>query len=977
MREKPRNSSIDKKEGDEGSDQSEKCFRLNMERNLSSSQKAESLELADIIDVQAIQPLMDEFYKLTHIPIGLNDLKGNALAGSGWQDICIKFHRIHPETSKYCVESNIKLSEGVFPGKIKMYRCKNNMWDIVTPIIVSDQHVGYVFAGQFFFEEESLDYELFRAQARKYGFDEKEYIGALEKVPRLSREAVNTGMAFFMTFANMFSQLSYSNIKLAQLLEERDTLANAQRESEKRYLMLFDHSKDAIILSDPRKGGKILSVNPAACRMLGRKEEELIGRGRELMFDMEDPAASDVLNELMCSGSVEAHLTYRRKDGTKFPGELSTTLFTDSNGEPRAVIIIRDITERKKAEEKLRLASKYNRSLIEASLDPFVTIGPDGKITDVNNSTEKVTGYSRDELIGTDFSEYFTEPEKAKEGYQQVFQEGLVRDYPLEIQHKDGHITPVLYNASVYKDETGKVIGIFAAARDITELKKAEKALQKAHNNLEKNVKARTIELEEAYNSLMEEERRLSEAQKIAHIGNWDWNTVTDEVYWSDEMYHIFGLAPLKLGISYNKVLDYIHPEDRKYVNNAVKKALNGNPFDIDYRIILPDGEERVVHGQGEVVFDEKRNPTRMRGTIQDITERKKAEERIQILANVVESSDDGILTESFDGIITSWNNGAERVFGYSAEEIIGKPISCLEPGIIAGETKKLAALIKQGESIQQYETLRLRKDDKIINVSITLSPVFNIDGKLAAISVIYRDITKRKEAEEALANIEIARQKEIHHRIKNNLQVISSLLDLEAEKFSNKEQIQSLEVLEAFRESQDRVISIALIHEELHEEGETTDTLNFSLYLQRLVKNLFHTYKLGNTNVYLNLELQEDIFFNMDTAVPLGMIVNELVSNSLKYAFSDRKNGEIRIKLFSKETSKKLNSKEQFTENGIRYTLIVSDNGIGISRNINVENSDTLGLQLVNLLVDQLDGTIELKRDKGTEFIIKFTALE
>ncbi len=129
---------------------------------------------------------------------------------------------------------------------------------------------------------------------------------------------------------------------------------------------------------------------------------------------------------------------------------------------------------------ELKLANAYNRSLIESSLDPLVTIGPDGRITDVNTATEMVTGFSRDELIGTNFSGYFTEPEKAKKGYIQVFKEGKVIDYPLEIKHKDGHVTPVLYNASVYQDESGRVIGVFAAARDITERKKAEEALKLA-----------------------------------------------------------------------------------------------------------------------------------------------------------------------------------------------------------------------------------------------------------------------------------------------------------------------------------------------------------------------------------------------------------------------------------------------------------------------------------------------------------------
>ncbi|MGA2191884.1 MAG: PAS domain S-box protein [Nitrospirota bacterium] len=133
--------------------------------------------------------------------------------------------------------------------------------------------------------------------------------------------------------------------------------------------------------------------------------------------------------------------------------------------------------ERLRAEEALQLANAYNRTLLEASLDPLVTIGSDGKITDVNAATEIVTGYTRDRLIGTSFSDYFTDSEKAEAGYQRVFREGTIRDYPLEVKHQDGHITPVLYNASVYKDETGKVIGIFAAARDVTERKRAEEAL--------------------------------------------------------------------------------------------------------------------------------------------------------------------------------------------------------------------------------------------------------------------------------------------------------------------------------------------------------------------------------------------------------------------------------------------------------------------------------------------------------------------
>jgi len=179
----------------------------------SPSRKMENL-LADIIDIQVIQSLMNDFYKLAHIPVGLNDLKGNVLVSVGWQDICTKLHRVHLETSKYCVESDTQLSLDATPGELKMYKCKNNMWDIVTPIILDGQHVGYVFSGQFFFDDNPLDDEFFKSQARKYEFNEEEYMAALNKVSRLSKEAVNTSMTFIMTFANALSQLSYSNFKL-------------------------------------------------------------------------------------------------------------------------------------------------------------------------------------------------------------------------------------------------------------------------------------------------------------------------------------------------------------------------------------------------------------------------------------------------------------------------------------------------------------------------------------------------------------------------------------------------------------------------------------------------------------------------------------------------------------------------------------------------------------------------------------------
>jgi PAS domain S-box-containing protein len=391
----------------------------------------------------------------------------------------------------------------------------------------------------------------------------------------------------------------------------------------------------------------------------------------------------------------------------------------------------------------------YNHSLIEACLDPLVAIGYDGKITDLNKATEKVTGYSRNNLIGTDFSDYFTEPEKARIGYQQVFKYGEVREYPLEIQHKDGHITPVLYNASVYRDKNGKVLGVFATARDITEHKKAKEGIKKAHDNLEVIVRERTVDLEKAYKRLEESEKGLAEAQRMAHIGNWDWNIITNELYLSDEVYRIYGYKPQEFSVNRNLFLSYVHPDDRAYVDNTFNKVLSEKAIRIDYRIILANGEERVIHAHGEVIYNKENIPIRTHGTLQDITELKKAEEKIKNFANVVESSNDAIITKSLDEIIISWNRGADQIYGYLAGEVLGKNLSILEPDNIKGEIKRLSNEIKQGKKVKNYETLRLKKDGTLINISLTLSPVFDSSGELVAISSIGRDITEKKIAEE------------------------------------------------------------------------------------------------------------------------------------------------------------------------------------------------------------------------------------
>ena len=288
--------------------------------------------------------------------------------------------------------------------------------------------------------------------------------------------------------------------------EEETRRVNAYNRS------LIEASLDPLVTISP--DGTISDVNEATVNVTGVSREELIGTDFSNYFTEPDKAKAGY-EKVFREGSVTDYsLEILHRNGRITPVLYNASLFRDESGEVAGVFAAaRDITERKKAEEEISLANAYNRSLIEASLDPLVTISPDGTISDANEATVNVTGVSREELVGTDFSNYFTEPDKAKAGYEKVFREGSVTDYSLEILHRNGRITPVLYNATVFKDESGGVAGVFAAARDITEQKRAEDALLKAYNELDDRVKERTIELQEANANL---EKEIAERKATA-----------------------------------------------------------------------------------------------------------------------------------------------------------------------------------------------------------------------------------------------------------------------------------------------------------------------------------------------------------------------------------------------------------------------------------------------------------------------------
>ena len=334
---------------------------------------------------------------------------------------------------------------------------------------------------------------------------------------------------------------------------------------------------------------------------------------------------------------------------------------------------------------------------------------------------------------------------------------------------------------------------------------------------------------------------------------------------------------------------------------------------------------------------------------------------------NIISSMADSLIVADAEGKVKTVNSAALDLLGYKEKEIIGQSIGMLireekeegqaKVGTTVAKRKILMDLLKNGV-VNNFEMNYLTKDEKKIPVIFSGSVVKDKKGKIVNIVCVAKDITELKQAKEkikaSLREKEVL-LREIHHRVKNNLQVISSLLILQSKQISGKKN------QELFQESQNRVKSMALIHEKLYQSQDLA-SINFKEYLNTLIIGLFRSYQSHSSHVELKVNV-EDITLGIDSAIPCGLIINELISNSLKYAFPNGREGVISVALRS------LNKKD--------VELAVSDNGIGMPEDLDFRNTKSLGLHLVTILAeDQLEGEIKLSRDKGTEFRIKLRGI-
>ena len=339
------------------------------------------------------------------------------------------------------------------------------------------------------------------------------------------------------------------------------------------------------------------------------------------------------------------------------------------------------------------------------------------------------------------------------------------------------------------------------------------------------------------------------------------------------------------------------------------------------------------------------------------VLERKRAEEVRARLAAIVESSVDAIVGITLERTVVSWNRAAEHLFGYPAEEVIGNPVSLVMPPDRVHEENLIIDRLKRGEHIDHFETVRRRKDGQDFPVSLTISPIKDAAGKIIGASKSVRDISDKKRAEEqiqaSLKEKEIL-LREIHHRVKNNLQVIYSLLSLQSRLVTDPK------ASALFMDSQARVKAMALVHEALW-QSRNLARIDMSEYLRTLTRRLFQSYGISSDTLLLSLNIAP-VSFSIETAISCGQLINELVSNCLKHAFPNGRTGDVTIQLLPNGNDTCL--------------LTVSDNGVGLPPDFEAGKAESIGWQLIPMLVEQLNGTFELQESAGTTVRVTFSEI-
>lgn len=697
---------------------SEQRARKKLQAILDPHADLASLELRDIMDTPAVQSLMNHFNRLTGIGVGIIDLAGDVLVATGWQEICTDFHRMHPETGKHCIESDTVLSRGVAPGEFKLYKCKNCMWDIATPVVVGGRHVGNLFLGQFFFDDEVLDRELFRQQAKKYGFDEEAYLAALDRVPRYTRERVDNVMRFYSELTGILASLSLANIQLARVNAEKDTLVQRLQDSEallqraQRLAQVgsweYDVATDRVSWSE--EVFRLFGLDPA--RGTPSREQH-----RKLIEAKDWQRLTQIISRVMRDGQrCDLYIRLVSTSGMRKEAHITGAADKDSEGQVvRISGTVQDVTELRSAQRQVEQSEQLYRALFEQAGEGIVLSDLEGRIIDFNRHAHEALGYTRQELFRLRVDDYdaLLGPTDQRAVRDRILEDGS-HAFATRHRTKSGDLRDVLVSSKLLQIHGRKLV--LSVQRDVTEQKQAERLLRDSESKYRSYV-------DNAPHGVFLADRRG------AYL---DVNPAACQMtgYSRDEL---IGMSVLSLVVDEDRELGVAHFERVVKTGRASGSA----------RFRTKSGQVR--HWAVDAV---QISEDRFLGFTTDITERLDREDQY---TRIIETTPDGFWILDGEGRFIEANTSAQKMLGYSREEMLGMSVSDVDAFESPERTRSRIVEIKAQASMR-FESRHRRKDGKLVDVEVNTC---HLPAYRSRFFAFITDISERKRAEREREELE------------------------------------------------------------------------------------------------------------------------------------------------------------------------------------------------------------------------------
>ena len=615
--------------------------------------------------------------------------------------------------------------------------------------------------------------------------------------------------------------------------------------------------------------------------------------------------------------------------------------------EPEA--LRRRIAELEKLEKTLRGSEEKYRLLADNANDIIWISDLELGFTYVSPSAARILGYTPEEALEQGLSGALTPASavavsQAVAGTLEAARSGKADPkgsliLELELRRRDGTTLWTETVGRLLLGPGGEPVGLMGVTRDISKRRKAERELK---------------ESEERYETLF----------RNSHLGIYRTTPDGSFLMANPALVQMLGYATFEeLAATTAGKAGY----GAGYPREDFKKRIetDGEVRGWEAVWMRRDGTRIFVRENAKVVRDENGGIRFYEGTVEDVTERVIAEQVLRrdrdLLNRILETSPAGIMMLNRQGKVSYANPRSEEILGLTREDLTNFPfggpswsITDQDGNAVVGEDMPFQRVMRSGQPLYDSRFAMRPPGRAKVHLSLNAAPLFDAAGKPDAAVFTLEDITGEVRSEEKLRSSLKEKEillREVHHRVKNNLQIIYSLLNLGSRGMHEGAE------LDAMRECRNRIKSMSLLHETLYRSKDLT-RIDFYNYVRKVVTELFQSFGVKADEVALRLEI-EDVQMGIDAAIPAGMLINELVSNSLKYAFPAGRKGEIAIQVGADE--------------GGFITMALSDDGVGLPRWLDFRNSESLGMQLVNTLTDQLGGTIELDRAKGTAFTVRF----